>query len=161
MPKLLQLLHTNICGPTKVPSAGGKYFVTVLGDYSKMKAVKPIARKSYAPEFVQDVMVNWETKTGHKTVAIRHNRAKEDMAEHLRRWYAPRGIEMQPTSGYCPQENGDVERFNRTLWETTLAYCGERVAHAVVGRGAADTCMPPQERDLIRCRQDSLGAYDR
>jgi hypothetical protein len=51
-----------------------------------------------------------------------------------------KGIEMQPTSGYSPQENGAAERLDRTLWETTLAmlsdcgllqkWWGEAVVHA-------------------------------
>jgi hypothetical protein len=39
----------------------------------------------------------------------------------MQAWYSERGIEMQPTSGYSPQENGAAERLNRTLWESTLA----------------------------------------
>jgi hypothetical protein len=31
-----------------------------------------------------------------------------------------KGIQMQPMSGYSPQENGAAERLNCTLWETTL-----------------------------------------
>jgi hypothetical protein len=103
-------------------SAGGaKFFVTVLDDYTGFKAVQPIAKKSSAPDFVKTVIQNWEAKTGLKTVAIRHDRAKEYMAAELQDWYNKQGIESQPTSGYSPQENSAAERLNRTLWETTLA----------------------------------------
>jgi hypothetical protein len=120
--KPLQLLHTDIAGPMPTASAGGaKYFVTVLDDFSKFKEVKPIAKRNDARSFIKEVILNWESQTNHKTAAIRHDRAKEYMAERLTDWCKSRGIKMQPTTGYSPQENGAAERLNRTLWETTLA----------------------------------------
>jgi transposase InsO family protein len=43
------------------------------------------------------------------------------MAKELTGWCKSRGIEMQPTTGYSPQENGAAECLNRALWELTLA----------------------------------------
>jgi transposase InsO family protein len=120
--KPLQLLHTDIAGPMPTASArGAKYFVTVLDDFSKFKAVKPIAKRNDAPSFIKEVILNWASQTNHKTAAIRHDRAKEYMEEELTDWFESRGIELQPTTSYSPQENGDAERLNWTLWETTLA----------------------------------------
>jgi transposase InsO family protein len=124
----LELLHIDIAGPVQTKSAGGaSFFITVLDDFTKFKAVKPIAKRSEATEFVKEVIQNWEAYTQLQTVALRHDRAKEFMAQDVQGWYKRRGIELQPTSTYSPQENGAAERLNRTLWETTLtllADCG-------------------------------------
>jgi transposase InsO family protein len=120
--KPLELLHLDIAGPLRIQSAGGcRYFVTLLDDYSKHKAVKALKFKSEAPDFIKGTILHWERATGHKAVAIRHDRAKEFMSKDMSDWYHSHGIQMQPTSGYSPQENGAAERLNRTLWECALS----------------------------------------
>jgi transposase InsO family protein len=157
----LECLHIDIAGPMQVTSAGGaKYFVTTLDDYSKFKAVRTIARKSEAPTFVKHIIQHWESMTGHKTVAVRHDRAKEFMAQELKEWYESKGIEMQPTSGYSPQENGAAERLNRTLWETTLAmladsglpqkWWGEATVHAAHLRNVTCSTGGPTPWELMK-----------
>jgi transposase InsO family protein len=159
--KPLQLLHTDIAGPMPTASAGGaRYFVTVLDDFSKFKAVKPIAKRNDAPSFIKEVILNWESQTNHKTAAIRHDRAKEYMAEELTDWYKSRGIEMQPTTGYSPQKNGAAERLNRTLWETTLAmladsglpdkWWAEALSHACHLRNVCSSTGGPTPWELLK-----------
>jgi hypothetical protein len=47
--QLLELVHSDICGPLQVDSLGGKkYFITFIDDYSRVMIVRTIARKSEA-----------------------------------------------------------------------------------------------------------------
>jgi hypothetical protein len=53
----LERLHIDIADPMPVISAGdSRFFITVLDDFSKFKAVKPIRRKSEASVFVKHVI---------------------------------------------------------------------------------------------------------
>jgi hypothetical protein len=66
-------------------SAGGSiFFIMVLDDFTKFKAVKPIRKKSEASVFVKLVIQKWEVSTGYKTESIRHDRAEEYMAQELK-----------------------------------------------------------------------------
>ena len=47
--ELLQIIHSDVCGPMKTPTPEGyKYFVSMIDDYSKMSAVTLIKQKSDA-----------------------------------------------------------------------------------------------------------------
>ena len=60
---VLQLLHSDVCGPMQVPSMGGaRYFVTVLDDFSKLSVVKCIAAKSDVPTVLPSMIQHLETQ---------------------------------------------------------------------------------------------------
>ena len=143
-----------------VSAGGARYYIAIVDDYSKFKAVQPIAKKSDAPHFIKTVITNWEAKTGLSTAAIRHDRAKEFMAAEMRDWYQDKGIEMQPTAGYSASENGVAERFNRSVWELVLAmladcglpkkWWGEALAHACHLRNVTDSTGGPTPWELVK-----------
>jgi transposase InsO family protein len=107
----MEQIYTDIAGPMQVTSAGGaRYFVTVLDEYTQYTAVKPIAKKSEAADFIKHIIMHWEGVTGHSTLAVRNDEGKEYMPDSLKQWYEDLGIQMQPTSGYSPK-NGAAERL--------------------------------------------------
>jgi transposase InsO family protein len=164
----MEQVHTDIAGPMQVTSAGGaRYFVTVLDDYTQYTAVKPIAKKSEAADFIKHIIKHWEGVTGHSTLAVRSDRGKEYMSDALKQWYEDRGIQMQPTSGYSPQENGAAERLNRTLWETVLTmladsglprkWWSEAVVHAAFLRNVTSRTGGMTPWELMRGVEPDVG----
>ncbi|KAL1214071.1 Retrovirus-related Pol polyprotein from transposon TNT 1-94 [Cardamine amara subsp. amara] len=99
--QLLELIHTDICGPFDAPSwSGEKYFITFIDDFSRQleKKVK-IVRSDRGGEYYGKF-----TESGQ---------CPGPFAKLLER----KGICAQYTMPGTPQQNGVAERRNRTLME--------------------------------------------
>jgi transposase InsO family protein len=112
----LALIHTDLCGPLPVTSLGGNnYFVTLLDDYSKLSVVRPIASKSDTAGAVKSVITLLENQTGHHLQRLRCNNGSEYINADLKEFCASKGIKLETTVRYTPEQNGVAERLNRTL----------------------------------------------
>jgi len=112
----LELVHTDVCGPFPVTSLGGNnYFVTLLDDYSKFSAVRPLAHKSDTAAAVIDTLTFLETQTGHQVRRLRFDNGTEYINSTLSNFCRDRGIKLETTVRYTPEQNGAAERLNRTL----------------------------------------------
>nr|GFC91129.1 putative ribonuclease H-like domain-containing protein [Tanacetum cinerariifolium] len=98
--KKLCLLHMDLCGPMRVESVNGKkYILVIVDDYSRFTWV-PVRR-------------------------IRTDNGTEFLNQTLREYYEEVGISQETSVACSPQQNGVVERRNRTLIEaarTMLIY---------------------------------------
>src|SRR4051794_23662954 len=62
---VLDLVHSNVCGPMEVPSLGGnRYFVTFVDDFSRFATVYCIAQKSNVEAVFWRFKAAAETKHG-------------------------------------------------------------------------------------------------
>jgi len=114
----LELVHTDVCGPLPVTSLGSNtYFVTLLDDYSKLSAVQPLARKSDAAAAVQKILCQLETQSGCRTKRLRCDNGSEYANAQLKGFCDSKGIKLETTVRYTPQQNGAAERLNRTLMD--------------------------------------------
>lgn len=112
----LELVHTDVCGPLPVTSYGGNnYFVTLLDDYSKLSVVHPIARKSDAAMAVQSALNMLENQIDVRTKRLRCDNGSEYINAGLKAYCESKGIKMETTVRYTPEQNGAAERLNRTL----------------------------------------------
>lgn len=114
----LELVHTDVCGPLPVTSLGGNnYFVTILDDYSKLSAVQPLVRKSDTAAAVKDILTQLETQTGCHTKRLRCDNGSEYINADLKAFCSGKGIKLETTVRYTPEQNGAAERLNRTLMD--------------------------------------------
>ncbi|PRW61567.1 Retrovirus-related Pol poly from transposon TNT 1-94 isoform B [Chlorella sorokiniana] len=150
----LALVHTDLCGPLPVASQGGNlYFLTLLDDYSKFSAVRPIARKSDTPAALKDTLKLLESLSGYKTQRIRCDNGSEFINEDLATYCSDNGIKLETTVRYTPQQNGATERLNRTLMDKVrpmLAASGvpkSLWADAVVTANYVRNRSPVSDRD--------------
>ena len=112
----LELVHTDVCGPMPVTSIGGNnYFLTVLDDRSKLSVVQPVASKSDIPLALKDTITLLENQSGHTTKRIRCDNGTEFINSELKSFCADKGIKLETTVRYTPEQNGAAERLNRTL----------------------------------------------
>nr|GFA93652.1 integrase, catalytic region, zinc finger, CCHC-type, peptidase aspartic, catalytic [Tanacetum cinerariifolium] len=127
----LYLLHMDLCGPMRVESVNGKkYILIIVDDYSRFTWVR------------LNVLVQ----------RIRIDNGTEFVNQMLRDYYEEVGISHETLVPRSPQQNGVVERRNRTLIEaarTMLIY-----AQALLflwAEAVATTCFT-QNRSVIRLR---------
>ena len=94
--KVLDLIHTDICGPMNTVSPGGcRYFMTMIDDFSRFTVVYFLQRKSEAAERIQQYVRMVETRFGRKPVVIRSDQGGEYKSTHLRQFYRSEGITPQ------------------------------------------------------------------
>ena len=70
--ELLELVHSDLCGPFKVKSKGGAlYFVTFIDDHSRKILVYPLKSKDHVLDVFKQFQVLSERQTGKKLKCIR------------------------------------------------------------------------------------------
>ena len=115
---ILDYVHSDVWGPTKVASLGGMhYFVTFLDDYSRKVWVYLMKRKSE----VLDAFLKWkkmvETQTGRKVKRLRSDNGTEYKNDPFLQVCQDEGIVRHFTVRDTPQQNGVAKRMNRTILE--------------------------------------------
>ncbi|MCO5593849.1 hypothetical protein L7F22_047867 [Adiantum nelumboides] len=118
----LQLVHSDVCGPMRTPSVGNNlYFVTFIDDFSRFCWVYTLIAKSDVFAIFQHYVSMVENETGCKVQTLRTDRGGEYMSDAFKDFLGKKGIKHQCTMPYTPQQNGVVERKNRSLME--MARC--------------------------------------
>ena len=118
---ILDYIHTDIWGPTKTASLGGKhYFVTFVDDFSRRVWVYMLISKDEVFEtfLVWKKMV--ENQTGRKIKVLRSDNGTEYRNDQFSYFCKKEGISLHFTVRDTPQQNGVAERMNRTLLEKVL-----------------------------------------
>nr|GFA44481.1 retrovirus-related Pol polyprotein from transposon TNT 1-94 [Tanacetum cinerariifolium] len=114
--KPLYLLHMDLCGPMHVQSINGKrYVLVVVDDYSRYTWVFFLHSKDEASEviisFIKKTQVNLQLQVQH----VRTDNGMEFKNKTLAKFFDDVGITQQFSAARTPQQNGVVERRNRTL----------------------------------------------
>ncbi|GJV51169.1 putative ribonuclease H-like domain-containing protein [Tanacetum coccineum] len=121
----LYLLHMDLCGPMRVASVNGKkYILVIVDDYSRFTWVK----------------------------CLRTDNGTEFVNQTLREYYEKVDISHETSVARSPQQNGVVERRNRTLIEvarTMLIYA--KALLFLWAEAVATTCYT-QNRSIVRLR---------
>lgn len=114
--KLLEIVHSDVCGPLPTKSFSGcSYFVTFIDDFSRKVFVYVIKRKSEVFDCFLRFKAMVEKQTGHSVKVLRTDNGTEYCNKSFARHFAKEGILHQKSAPYSPQQNGLAERMNRTL----------------------------------------------
>ena len=112
----LQLVHSDFCGPLSVQARGGyEYFITFIDDYSRYGYVYLIHKKSETFGKFKEFMAEAEKQLGKSLKTLRSDRGGEYLDIEFKNHLLEHGILSQLTALGTPQQNGVVERRNRTL----------------------------------------------
>jgi hypothetical protein len=113
-----QLLHLDTVGPSRVQSFGGKWYVLVIvDDFSRYSWVYFMASKDEAFGHFRSLVLRLSIDHPGSLRAIRSDNGTEFKNSSFDLFCAEKGIDHQFSSPYVPQQNGVVERKNRTLVE--------------------------------------------
>lgn len=127
---VMDLLHTDICGPLETSLGGARYFTTLLDDASGLTVAIPIKTKGKAAGVLIPAVRKLERLSGRRARRVRHDYGGEYRSRELDDFYKAEGISAEYSAPYTPQQNGKAERVNRTL--------KERVRAALLDAGAED-----------------------
>ncbi|KAL4352257.1 hypothetical protein GQ457_06G019090 [Hibiscus cannabinus] len=118
--KPLKLLHADVCGPISPDTlAGNKFFLLIVDDFTRWMCVYVLAAKSDSFQAFKKFKSLMENKTGYKIGTLRTDRGGEFLSTEFTQFCQKEGIERLLTAPYTPQQNGIVERRNRTVMAMT------------------------------------------
>src|ERR1035438_4308327 len=122
---ILELVHSDVCGPMHIPSSGGARYVFTFTDHkSRYPYCAYTAMKDAATclEKFKEFRAWAEIQTGKKirrVKTLQSDGGGEYINDMLKTYLQQEGIEHQYSARYMPQQNGLAERMNRTLLEKT------------------------------------------
>ena len=116
--KLLELVHTDVCGLMSTQAKGGyEYFITFIDDYSRYGYVYLMRWKSEALEKFKEFRAEVENQLGKRIMAIRSDRGGEYLLGDFKDYLTQNRIASQLITLGTPQQNSVAERRNKTLLE--------------------------------------------
>jgi hypothetical protein len=114
--KPLELLHMVLFVPIAYISNGGsKYCLVIVNDYSRFTWVFFLQEKSQTQETLKGFLRRAQNEVGLRIKKIRSDNGTEFKNSQIEGFLEDEGIKHGFSSPYTPQQNGVVERKNRTL----------------------------------------------
>jgi transposase InsO family protein len=112
----LELLHMDLFGLIAYISIGGsKYCLVIVDDYSRFTWVFFLQEKSQTQETLKEFLRRAQNEFGLRIKKIRSDNGTEFKNSQIEGFLEEEGIKHEFSSPYMPQQNGVVERKNRTL----------------------------------------------
>lgn len=112
-----EMIHSDISGPVNPPTKKGyRYFQTILDDYSRFLKVYILKNKNEAAQNLINYIKEINTQKGVKVKRIRCDNGGEFSSSYFKSFCIKKGIKIEYTVAYSPQQNGSAERLNRTLY---------------------------------------------
>ena len=129
--RILELIHSDLCGPMQVDSIGGsRYMLTFTDDYSRYTHVYFLKKKSEVLEKFKEFVTLAENMSGSKVGKLnvyaekrvsfknfRTDNGGEYTSNDFHKYCSEKGIAREFTNPHTPQQNGVSERLNRTIIE--------------------------------------------
>ncbi|GJU64263.1 retrovirus-related pol polyprotein from transposon TNT 1-94 [Tanacetum coccineum] len=151
----LYLLHMDLCGPMRVASVNGKkYILVIVDDYSRFTWVKCLKSKDEASNFIIKFLKMIQVRLKVHVQRIRTNNGTEFVNQTLHEFYEKVGISHETFVARSPQQNGVIERRNRTLIEAARTRLIYAKAPLFLWAESVDTACYTQNRSIIRLRHD-------
>ena len=107
---LLELIHTDVCGPMSSTTRGGfQYFITFTDDLSRYGYVYLMRHKSETFEKFKEFHSEVENQCGKRIKAVQSDRGREYLSHDFSNHLKSCGIVPQLTPPGTPQRNSVSE----------------------------------------------------
>ncbi|GJZ32266.1 putative ribonuclease H-like domain-containing protein [Tanacetum coccineum] len=146
----LNLLHMDLCGPMRVTSINGKkYILVIVDDYSRYTWTLFLRSKDETPEVLKDFLKMIQRNLQALVISVRTDRGTEFLNKTLNAFFKEEGIEHQTSTPRTPEQNGIVERRNRTLVEAARTMLSASKLPLFFWAEAIATACYTQNRSII------------
>jgi hypothetical protein len=170
---ILDLVHTDVCGPMSQKSLSGcEYYLTFIDDYSRKTWIYFLKAKSMVFAWFQEFRALVENQSGKRIKVLRSDNGGEYSSRQFVDFCAQHGIRREMTVPYNPQQNGVVERKNRAitsavrsmlhdqslplyLWAEaccTAVYLQNRSPHRILGKMTPEEAFTGRRPDVEHIR---------
>ena len=145
----LELIHSNVCGP--IPSillSGYDYYVTFMDDYSRKTWIYFLKNKSEVFRKFKEFKALIENHSEKRIKTLRLDNGGEYTSKEFEAFCNEDGIKRELTAAYNPQQNGVVERKNRTIMEALKTMIHDQELPCIYGM--------KEEEQVCLCKIDYL-----
>lgn len=123
---ILELIHSDLCGPMSVNSFQGNLYVLLfIDDFSRQIFPYFISSKTEVKDKFCHFQLLVERQTGAQIKTIRTDNGTEFVNREMSEYLVSKGIQHQTTVPYSPQQNGVAERTNRAIVEKARSMLAE------------------------------------
>nr|GEY82858.1 retrovirus-related Pol polyprotein from transposon TNT 1-94 [Tanacetum cinerariifolium] len=146
----LQLLYMDLCGPMRVASINGKrYVLVIVDDYSRYTWTHFLRSKDETPEVLTDFLRLYQRGLQAQVRIVRTDKGTEFLNQTLHAYFAAEGILHQMSVARTPEQNGIVERQNRTLVDAARIMLSAAKVPLFFWAEAIATACFTQNRSLV------------
>ncbi|XP_042953597.1 uncharacterized protein LOC122290115, partial [Carya illinoinensis] len=151
----LQLIHMDLFGPNRVASLGGKYYAFVIvDDFSRYTWVIFLTHKDEAHNAFTKLCKRIQNEKGYTISSIRSDRGKEFVNKNIETFCDENGFIHNFSAPRTPQQNGVVERKNRSLQEMARTMLNENNLPSYFWAEAVSTACYVINRVMLRSKLD-------
>ena len=115
----LERVHVDVadvCGGTGERSMGGhRFYLAIVDDFSRHVDIVALRAKSEVEERLIGYLTFWSRHLNREVKFIRMDNATENLTTEVKGWCQRKGVKLELTVPYSPQQNGVVERMNRSI----------------------------------------------
>ena len=148
-------MHTDLVGPTTTKGLKGeKYFMLLVDDYTRMTTVCFLKNKSEAFENFKIYKEMVENEMDSKIKCLRSNNGGELTSKELMDYCRNDGIKRKFSIARTPQQNGVVERKNRTVQEMAQTMIMDSKLTYIFWTRVVHTTVHIQNRVMLRNNTD-------
>ncbi|KAJ9541880.1 hypothetical protein OSB04_028386 [Centaurea solstitialis] len=149
----LSLLHMDLCGPMKYQSlAGRKYILVIVDDFSRYTWTKFLKTKDETSSLIINFIKAVQVQLKLPVQTVRTDNGTEFKNTVLKSFYNSFGITQTFSAARTPEQNGVVERRNRTLVEAARSMLAESQLPQYLWAEAVNTACYTQNRSIIHRR---------
>ncbi|KAI3696663.1 hypothetical protein L6452_29123 [Arctium lappa] len=149
----LELIHMDLCGPMRVQSINHKKYVLVMvDDFSRYTWVRFLRSKDETPELIISLLKSIQVSLHQVVQTIRTDNGTEFKNQLLTTYLTSVGISHTFSAARTPQQNGVVERRNRTLVEAARTMLSHSKLPLFLWAEAVATACYTQNRSIINKR---------
>nr|GEU95186.1 hypothetical protein [Tanacetum cinerariifolium] len=146
----LNLLYMDLCGPMRVASINRKkYILVIVDDYSRYTWTLFLRSKDETLEMLKAYLTMIQINLQALVITIRTDRGIEFLNKTLNAFFKEEGIEHQTSAARTPEQNGIVERQNRTLVEAARTMLSASKLPLFFWAEAIATACYTQNRSII------------
>lgn len=160
----LELIHGDLCGPITPHTQGGnRYFLLLVDDFSRYMWVYLIKTKDEALAMFKKFKLEVEKESSHKVKMLRTDRGGEFISRLFTEFCEEEGVKRQLTAPYTPQQNGVVERRNRTVLGVTRSVLKAMEVPESFWGGSGSPCrLSPKPGSYKGCKEgDAIRELER
>ncbi|KAI3714929.1 hypothetical protein L6452_21891 [Arctium lappa] len=148
----LHMLHVDLCGPISIQSlAVKKYILVLIDEFSRFTWIEFIRAKSDVPEILIRLLKRLQVLFSSKVQKLRSDNGTEFKNAKINSYLSEEGITPNFSASRTPQQNGVVERKNRTLVEaarTMLA--GSDLSTIFWAEAVATACFTQNRATIVK-----------
>ncbi|KAJ9561389.1 hypothetical protein OSB04_006549 [Centaurea solstitialis] len=149
----LSLIHMDLCGPMKTVSlAGRKYVLVIVDDYSRYTWTKFLKTKDETSNLIINFIKAVQVQLKLPVQTVRSDNGTEFKNQVLKGFYTSLGITQTFSAARTPEQNGVVERRNRTLVEAARSMLAQSQLPQYLWAEAVNTACYTQNRSIIHRR---------